>query len=101
MAMNKVKRYIRNLRLTDAECRLLKQRAEACNMTQSAYLRSLLNDYQPKEKPPKEFYDNLQQLYGLLYQLSDDGVNTEVTEKVYDLLFEIEKKYIKPDKKRK
>lgn len=94
-----VKRYIRNLRLTDAECIKLRQYANDCGMTQAGYLRSLLNGYKPKEKPSEEFYTDLKKLYALLYKMDDSGNNKEITDSVYELIYKIEKKYIKPDRK--
>lgn len=96
---NDAKRYIRNLRLTDQEIIRLQRNSAACGMSQSGYLRSLLNGYKPKEKPSDEFYELLKRLYSLLYQMEESGKNTDISDKVYDLIFEIEKKYIKPDRK--
>lgn len=93
------KRFIRNLRLTDSEVIRLRNNANACGMSQSGYLRSLLNGYKPKEKPSKEFYDSLKLLYSILFQMEDSGVEPELTNRAYELLYEIEKKYIKPDRK--
>ena len=93
------KRFIRNLRLTDNEIIRLKKNSDACGMTQSAYLRSLLNGYKPKEKPSSEFYELMKSLYSLLFKMEESGTNPEISDKVYELLFEIEKKYIKPGRK--
>jgi hypothetical protein len=93
------KRFIRNLRLTDSEIIRLRNNANACGMSQSGYLRSLLNGYKPKEKPSADFYKALKMLYSILFQMEDSGVTPELTDKAYDLMYEIEKKYIKPDRK--
>ena len=96
--MAKVKRTNRTISLTESEVLRLRQFSSKCGMTQAGYMRSLLNGYKPKEKPPAEFYNALKQLYELLYQIEDKGISPNLSEKVYDLIYEIEKKYIKPDK---
>lgn len=99
---NDPKRFIRNLRLTDEECIKLRKYAKACGTSQSGYLRNLLNGYEPKEKPSDEFYGELKKLYALLYKLDDASDNRDikaVTDSVYELIYDIEKKYIKPDRK--
>lgn len=97
---SKVKRYSRTLRLTAEEALKLKRNADACGMTQAGYIRNLINGYYPKEKPPAEFYVYIKKLYEAVYKAEESGLSATEVEKIHDLIFEIEKKYIAPEKKR-
>ena len=44
------------------EDQLIRQKAEQVGMNVSAYMRSRALDYNPKEKPPKEFYDAIKEI---------------------------------------
>lgn len=46
----------------------IKKKATLVGLTESALVRSLLDEYYPKEKPPKEFYD-------LITELRKIGIN--------------------------
>ncbi len=54
-----------NIRLTEAENNRLKQCSRKAGLTASAYIRLLINGFQPKETPPIDYHKLLQGLYEL------------------------------------
>ena len=64
-----------NFRISEKEHRRLKHKAKACSLTMSDYIRQLINDYQPREAPPADYFamtrelkaigNNLNQLAGV------------------------------------
>lgn len=53
---------------TEEEAKRLRKKASLVGLTESSLVRSLLDEYYPKEKPPKEFYD-------LITELRKIGIN--------------------------
>lgn len=49
-----------NVYLNSDEKAMLAEKAEKTGLTYSSLIRSLILNYEPKEKPPKEFYDSLE-----------------------------------------
>ena len=48
--------------LSPQDVRELKRKAELCGITETAVIRILLHDYEPKEKPDARFYEAMRQL---------------------------------------
>ena len=60
--------------LTREEDELLKLKAQQCCLPEASLLRMLIQDLVPKEKPPKEFYEVMREVYRFgsnLSQLAD------------------------------
>ena len=53
---------IRQFRFNSEENEILKQKAQHCCLTDSAFVRMLIFGYHPKPKPEKEFYDVLRNI---------------------------------------
>ena len=51
-----------NFRISDSDSHLLTQKAKACGLSRSAYLRKLLNGHQPKELPPVDYFKMMKEL---------------------------------------
>lgn len=47
------------------EDRNLKIKCQKAGMTESAVIRCLINNYEPREKPDDKFYETMKQLYSL------------------------------------
>ena len=56
--------------LDDNEKKRLKSNAEKAGLSQSSYVRSLINGYKPKEQPTQEIYEMLFQLRGIATNLN-------------------------------
>lgn len=56
--------------LDDNEKKKLKSNAEKAGLSQSSYVRSLINGYKPKEQPTQEIYEMLFQLRGIATNLN-------------------------------
>ena len=56
--------------LDDNEKKRLKVNAEKAGLSQSSYVRSLINGYKPKEQPTQEIYEMLFQLRGIATNLN-------------------------------
>lgn len=101
---------IRQIRFNSEENKILKQKAQYCCLTDSAFVRMLILGYQPKPKPEKEFYTALRNLSSIgnsINQIAAKAnslgfvdvakLNKELKslEKLKDDLYD---KYIKPDR---
>ena len=42
--------------LSEHEAYLLSRKSESCKMNISTFIRSIINDYEPKEAPPLDYY---------------------------------------------
>ena len=51
-----------NFRISESDSRLLTEKAKACGLSRSAYLRKLLHGHQPKELPPLDYYKMMKEL---------------------------------------
>lgn len=67
------KRTQLNIRLTPKERDRLERNAHRCGLSNSAYLRMLINNRHPKPLPPDEYYE-IQRLLMELYDRCDDPV---------------------------
>lgn len=101
---------IRQFRFNREENEILKQKAQYCCLTDSAFVRMLILGFHPKPKPEKEFYTALRHLSSIgnsINQLTAKAnslgfvdiprLNKELKslEKLKDDLYD---KYIKPDR---
>lgn len=101
---------IRQFRFNTQENEILKQKAQHCCLTDSAFVRMLILGFQPKPKPEKEFYNALRSLSSIgnsINQIATKAnslgfvdiprLNKELSslEKLKDDLYN---KYIKPDR---
>jgi hypothetical protein len=53
------------VRLSDEEYDVIKSRIEKTGLSKEAYLRSLLNDNIPREKPDERFYEVVKDISGI------------------------------------
>lgn len=86
-----------NIRLTEAENNRLKRNSRKSNLTASAYIRMLINGYQPKETPPLEYEKLLQiltEIYAKLGSLEDDTTKKLLAE----TLLELQKQVMQPER---
>lgn len=56
------KKNIKAFRLDAKETEQLRIKAEKVCMTESALVRSLIADFEPREAPPKEFFEGLKEI---------------------------------------
>ena len=56
--------------LNEEEDKKLKGNAKKAGVSESSYLRCLINGYKPKEQPTKEIYEMLNQLRGIATNLN-------------------------------
>lgn len=69
---------------TEEEAKRLRKKASLVGLTEPALVRSLLDEYYPKEKPPKEFYELLK-----LLRIISNNMNQIATKaNAYDYLNE-------------
>lgn len=98
------------LRMTQEEADDLDKKVKLTGLTKSAFIRVLIKGYIPKPKPDKEFYVLLRKLYGVCNDLNqltakahtlnfiDVLMLKEIKSQHENLLDEIQKKYLAPDK---
>ena len=97
--------------LSNIENKKLKKNSELTGLCESDYLRSLINDYYPKEKPPKEFYyilnelrrigNNVNQIAKIANKTNyiDEKILYNVIGMLKNLINDLISKYLKPDRK--
>lgn len=90
------------------EDRKLKLKCQKANMNESAVIRSLIDDYEPREKPDDRFYEslkeirlignNLNQIASKAHSLGyiDEPLYRKETEKLNNFMIEFKKKYLLP-----
>ena len=96
--------------LSEKENAEFMKKVELCGLPQSTVIRMLIKGYEPREKPDKEFYDSMRQLYGISNNLNQVAVKAnslgfvdapmlkEQINRLNQFQFEIEKKYLRPEK---
>ena len=52
-------------RLNEQEFRTLEQRVKKSGFSREAYIRSVLNGYVPREKPPPDYYAMMRELHAI------------------------------------
>lgn len=95
--------------LNDEEQKVLTERAGACGISESAYIRAVIKGSVPKPKPDEEFYRDMRVLYAVSNNLNQLAVRSHTydyidTDELQDILKElssfindIQKKYLVPD----
>ncbi len=81
------------VRLAEEEKEKLERNSALCGLTQSEYVRQLCRDVHPKPKPPKEFWQMMNELYQIHSALRECGkyepsaleICTEIEQLVLDL----------------
>ena len=56
--------------LNDEEKKRLENNASKVGLSQSSYIRNLINGYKPKEQPTEEIFEMLKQLRGIAINLN-------------------------------
>ena len=89
----------------------LKNKSDKVGLNMSDYMRSLISGHEPKEKPPKDFYEAIKQIRAVgnninqLTRLANaTGIVDELScKKQFDnlnqLVLDIKKQYLLPDKR--
>lgn len=108
--MKKVKTKRVEVRLTENEFQRLESLSIKTCLPKASLIRMLIKGYMPKEKPDKDFYNLTKEMYAIgnnLNQLvrkanSLDFVDADkfkaLTQRHYDLISEIERQYLKPER---
>lgn len=86
-----------NIRLTEAENKRLKQHSRKAGLTASAYIRMLINGYQPKETPPLE-YEKLLQILTEIYAKIGRSEDIQTKKLLAETLLELQKQVTQPEK---
>ncbi len=96
--------------LSTEEDYLLKLKSQVVGMNASDYIRCLIVGYEPKEKPPKEFYDNFKEIRRIgknINQIARLASSTNKVDVLYfqkqvdmldEFIIEIKRQYLKPEK---
>lgn len=96
--------------LSEKENAEFMKKVELCGLPQSTVIRMLIKGYEPREKPDKEFYDSMRRFYAMSNNLNQIAVKAnslgfvdtrllkDQIDKLNKLQFEIEKKYLHPEK---
>ena len=93
-------------RLSDEECDNLNKAIEKCNMTKSAFVRMIANQYLPKERPPNgydEIISELTEIGNNLYHISntnnyDVALVKEQAKRLDNVILKISELYTVPEK---
>ena len=97
--------------LSEEEAYLLKLKSEMAGITASDLIRNLIVGYEPREKPPVEFYEAIKQLRRIgnsLNQIAhkanalgfvDEIYYKKEVEKLNQFILDIKKEYLLPKKK--
>lgn len=101
-----------NVYLNLEERQLLKIKSEKTGLTQSALIRSLITGFEPKEKPPQQFYkdiDLIRKIGNILNQiarrinyfgyLEDEKYLRNMSKELDTLILNIKRKYLLPEEK--
>lgn len=98
------------LRMTQKEAEDFNKKVAVTGLTKSAFIRVLIAGYIPKPKPDKEFYVLLCKLYAVCNDMNqltakahtlnfiDISMLKDIKTQHQNLLDEIQKKYLAPDK---
>ena len=101
-----------NVYLSLEERQMLRIKAEKTGLTISALIRSLITGFEPKEKPPEEFYrdiDSIRKVGNVLNQIAkrtnylghveDAKFLREMSSELDNLILNIKRKYLLPVEK--
>lgn len=96
--------------LNETEKAKLKSNAKKVGLNESAYLRSLIMGYKPKEQPSDKFYEDMKQLRGISININqiarkanslgivDAPFYKKTYQKLNEFMQQIRKKYIDIEK---
>ena len=96
--------------LNETEKAKLKSNAKKVGLNESAYLRSLIMGYKPKEQPSDKFYEDMKQLRGISININqiarkanslgivDAPFYKKTYQKLNEFMQQIKKKYIDIEK---
>ena len=100
-----------NVYLNREEKAMLDKKVKKTGLTTSSLLRMLITNYEPKEKPPQEFYDSINCIRTVGNVLNQIAVRTHMTGYVEDerflrktitnlndMIMSIKEYYLLPDK---
>lgn len=65
--------------LTEKELADLKKNAGRCGLSVQAYLRKLLSNIQPKERPPSDFFETLKTLRQISINMNQVALKANLT----------------------
>lgn len=101
-----------NVYLSLEERQMLRIKAEKTGLTRSALIRSLIIGFEPKEKPPEEFYkdiDSIRKVGNVLNQIAkrtkhlgyveDTKFLRNMSKELDNLILNIKRKYLLPEEK--
>lgn len=100
-----------NVYLDHNEKQMMERKAKKTGLTYSALIRSLLEDFNPKEKPPEEFYESLNSIrkvgnvinqiaikMHMLGYVEDEKFLRKTITNLKDMILDIKTYYLLPDK---
>ena len=109
--LKKRKNLMKHFRISVEENEQLKRKAKKAGMTESHLIRTLLIGYEPKERPDERFYDVLEELRHIGYNINqivrnahihkfvNDTHYAEQVDKLNDIVDDLREKYLTPIKK--
>lgn len=100
-----------NVYLDHDEKQMMERKAKKTGLTYSALIRSLLEDFKPKEKPPEEFYESLNSIrkvgnvinqiavrMHMIGYVEDEKFLRKTITNLNDIILDIKTYYLFPDK---
>jgi hypothetical protein len=108
--VSREREYQINIRLSYDEVRTLDKIVDKVGLNKSEYIRERILGYEPREKPPKEFYDAIKEIRAVgnnINQIARLANNTGIVDellcrKQFDMLSEIvlelKREYLLPKK---
>jgi hypothetical protein len=100
-----------NVYLNENEKKILDEKVEKTGLTISTLIRFLIEGYEPKEKPPRDFYeslDSVRKIGNVLNQIAmrmhylgyveDERFLRQTLNKLNDMIVNIKEYYLLPDK---
>lgn len=85
-----------NIRLTQQEANVLKRNSKKAGLSQSGYLRMLINGYHPKPLPPMEYHQLTQDLVTIHAALQNAGYREEAAD-LRKTLLKLQEVYAAPE----
>ncbi|MEG1578743.1 MAG: hypothetical protein RR336_08265 [Oscillospiraceae bacterium] len=84
-----------NIRLTAQEANVLKRNSKKAGLSQSGYLRILINGYYPKPLPPAEYHQLTQDLATIHAALQNAGYQNEAAD-LRETILAVQKAFAAP-----
>lgn len=85
-----------NIRLTQQEANVLKRNSKKAGLSQSGYLRMLINGYRPKPLPPAEYHQLTQDLATIHAALQNAGYRDEAAD-LRETILAVQKAFAAPE----